>query len=61
MSYKVKFSSGFDWTQGGKLPGLCGGGTAACPRHCALTAAVTKIPCSHVLLLVVVAISLFLH
>ena len=26
MSYKVKFSPGFDWTEGGKLPGLCGGG-----------------------------------
>jgi hypothetical protein len=26
MSYKVKFSEGFDWTKGGKLPGLCGGG-----------------------------------
>jgi hypothetical protein len=42
MSYKVKFSPGFDWTKGGKLPGLCGGGvflttkstrdtTRACP------------------------------
>jgi hypothetical protein len=28
MSYKVKFSPGFDWTKGGKLPGLCGGGVA---------------------------------
>lgn len=26
MAYRVKFSSGFDWTRGGKLPGLCGGG-----------------------------------
>ena len=28
MSYKVKFMKGFDWTKGGKLPGLCGGGAA---------------------------------
>lgn len=26
MQYKVKFMDGFDWTRGGKLPGLCGGG-----------------------------------
>jgi hypothetical protein len=26
MSYKVKFMDGFQWTMGGKLPGLCGGG-----------------------------------
>lgn len=26
MSYQVKFSAGFEWTKGGKLPGLCGGG-----------------------------------
>lgn len=26
MEFKVKFEKGFDWTQGGKLPGLCGGG-----------------------------------
>lgn len=26
MSYRVKFSPGFEWTKGGKLPGLCGGG-----------------------------------
>ena len=23
LSYKYKFSSGYDWTSGGKLPGLC--------------------------------------
>eukprot|EP00892_Ulva_mutabilis_P009445 jgi/Ulvmu1/6873/UM031_0078.1 len=35
MSYRVKFSSGFEWTKGGKLPGLCGGdGRAACPVGC---------------------------
>lgn len=36
MAYRVKFSSGFDWTRGGKLPGLCGGegrGTV-CPAGC---------------------------
>jgi hypothetical protein len=26
MSYKVKFSPGFDWQKGGMLPGLCSGG-----------------------------------
>lgn len=38
MSYSVKFSSGFDWTRGGKLPGLCGGDSpdrsSACPVGC---------------------------
>lgn len=28
LSYKYKFSSGYDWTSGGKLPGLCDEGTA---------------------------------
>lgn len=31
MAYRVKFSAGFDWTKGGKLPGLCGGGMEALP------------------------------
>ncbi len=31
MEYKLKFEKGFDWTKGGKLPGLCGG---TCPRGC---------------------------
>jgi hypothetical protein len=37
MSYRLKFSPGFDWKKGGKLPGLCGGegkGNAACPVGC---------------------------
>lgn len=32
MSYRVKFSAGFDWTKGGKLPGLCGGGMSSTCR-----------------------------
>ena len=37
MSYKLKFSEDFDWTRGGKLPGMCGGegeNGAACPVGC---------------------------
>eukprot|EP00892_Ulva_mutabilis_P011850 jgi/Ulvmu1/9037/UM005_0129.1 len=36
MAYRVKFSANFDWTKGGKLPGMCGGegrGTV-CPAGC---------------------------
>jgi hypothetical protein len=25
FSYKFKFSAGYDWTAGGKLPGVCAG------------------------------------
>ena len=32
MEYDVWFDPGFNWTMGGKLPGLCGG---QCPRGCA--------------------------
>lgn len=32
MEYRLKFENGFDWTYGGKLPGLCGGGS--CPAGC---------------------------
>lgn len=31
MEYKIKFDSGFDWTLGGKIPGLVGGTS---PRGC---------------------------
>ncbi len=31
MEYRIKFDAGFDWSRGGKLPGLCGGN---CPRGC---------------------------
>ena len=31
MEYKLKFSKGYDWSLGGKLPGLCGG---SAPRGC---------------------------
>lgn len=31
MEYKIKFDSGFDWTKGGKIPGLVGGTS---PRGC---------------------------
>ena len=34
MQYKVKFMDGFDWTRGGKLPGLCGGGARHAPHPC---------------------------
>lgn len=27
LSYRVKFDANYDWTAGGKLPGLCDGGT----------------------------------
>jgi hypothetical protein len=27
FSYKFKFSDGYDWTAGGKLPGVCAGKT----------------------------------
>jgi hypothetical protein len=30
FSYKFKFSAGFDWTSGGKLPGVCDLGTPSC-------------------------------
>ncbi len=35
MEYRVKFEKGFEWTKGGKLPGLCGGGqcVAGCTDH----------------------------
>lgn len=29
FSYKVKFESGYDWTKGGKLPGLCAEGVSS--------------------------------
>lgn len=29
LSYKVKFGSNYDWTLGGKLPGLCDAGAHA--------------------------------
>lgn len=32
MEYRIKFEDGFDWTYGGKLPGLCAGN--ACPAGC---------------------------
>lgn len=42
MTYRVKFSGGFEWTEGGKLPGLCGGpsdGTGRpCPTGCSSVA-----------------------
>ena len=31
MEYDLYFQPGFEWTKGGKLPGLCGG---ECPRGC---------------------------
>jgi hypothetical protein len=34
MSYRVYFSNGFDWTKGGKLPGLCGGPVNGEGRTC---------------------------
>ena len=42
FTYRVKFSDGFQWTKGGKLPGLCGGPTngksgkkgRTCPTGC---------------------------
>lgn len=39
FTYRVKFSPGFQWTKGGKLPGLCGGPTdgpsgRTCPTGC---------------------------
>ena len=29
LSYKVKFEKGYDWTRGGKLPGLCDEGVSS--------------------------------
>jgi hypothetical protein len=26
LSYRMKFDNGYDWTYGGKLPGLCAEG-----------------------------------
>ena len=38
MKYRLYFSPGFDWTRGGKLPGLCGGPVEgdgkSCPTGC---------------------------
>ena len=31
LSYKVKFDTNYDWTAGGKLPGLCDAGAAPWP------------------------------
>lgn len=28
LSYKFKFDAGYDWTSGGKMPGLCDNGAA---------------------------------
>ena len=50
MAYMVKFSPGFDWTKGGKLPGLCGGGTLSSTNNMCVThiAANTQFSVVHV-------------
>lgn len=37
LSYNVKFSAGYDWTYGGKLPGLCSEGAPCYAAQCDLS------------------------
>ena len=34
LSYRVKFDDNYDWTAGGKLPGLCDSGAHGHPHPC---------------------------
>lgn len=49
LTYRMKFSAGYDWTSGGKLPGLSAEGVRPCMRQKAIVSLFLYIGFSRVL------------